>query len=89
VANYLRGTAGKPAEPQIDAAGLPDLLVGFNIRLAMIGWHSCWLDENTFPEFVQSDDKRVFFARDSANFLWRAGRRVLIGGGCIVIRHSG
>lgn len=88
VAYKLRGIAGKPAEPQIDAAGLPDLLVGFNVRLAMIGWHSCKLDENTCPKFVHSDDKRVFFARRPPNFLWCASRRVLISGGYIVIRHS-
>jgi hypothetical protein len=37
----VRCLAGKPAEPQIDAAGLPDLLMGFKVRLAMFGWHSC------------------------------------------------
>src|SRR5689334_24867207 len=38
---------------------------------------------------VQSDDKGIFFAGQAASFLWSAGRRVLIGGGCIVFRDCG
>jgi hypothetical protein len=39
--DHVRCLAGKPAEPQIDAAGLPDLLMGVKIGLAMFSGHGC------------------------------------------------
>jgi hypothetical protein len=39
MANYGRRAAGKAAKPEIEAGGFPDLLMGFKIRLAMVGGH--------------------------------------------------
>src|SRR5690349_16041099 len=41
------------------------------------------------PCVVQSGEKDVVFVRKLSNFLGSADWRVLIGGGCIVIRHLG
>src|SRR3954462_3232349 len=40
VPHDLRGFAGKTAEPKIEPARFPDLLVGFNIRLSMLAGHT-------------------------------------------------
>jgi len=41
MADHLRGTSGKPAEPQTKAAGLPNLLMGFKVGFTMFSWHDC------------------------------------------------
>ncbi len=41
--DYGRGTAGKAAEPEIEAPGFADLLVRFKVRYAMFGGHGCKL----------------------------------------------
>jgi hypothetical protein len=39
MSHNLRGTAGEPAKPEIDTAGLSDLLMRFNIGYAVISGH--------------------------------------------------
>jgi hypothetical protein len=39
MADQFRSAAGKAAEPEVEPGGFPDLLMGFKIRLAVIGGH--------------------------------------------------
>jgi len=39
--NHLRGLAGKAAEPEVDAAGLPDLRMGLKVWFAIVSGHGC------------------------------------------------
>ena len=88
--DYLCGTAGKAAEPDVDAAGFPDLFLRFDVRYAMFGGHgSKHRMKVVATGVVQSSEKDVFFFAKLADFSGGAGRCVLIGGGCIVIRHDG
>jgi len=67
--NHLSGAAGKTAEPQVEAAGFPDLLMGFKVRLAMFGWHGCNLDAGGCSRACGSGQKKdVFFSLSLAEF---------------------